>query len=392
MKIEPGLEGAAQGTANGFIAGDDSAPHYEATHRSTPHEAVFNVSETRDCPNFKKGDAFKISGNALFVQSGKGNQFVSNIRVKCPAQRSFCRTVVARLTKILITHERVPLIPDMVISCGRCHGAVTLKHRRPAGIGLKEDFEKYGKDINTIVSLLKNFSIFKTLDESNLKNFVTRFRLKKYNPDSCIIRKGDPSGNLYILLSGRANVLAAGGTRIARLRGGEVFGEMSLVSSEPAEATVSVEETTTVLFIKGQDFLHTLKNYPPLQMYFAWLISRRLSAVNELGSVDLISKPSGRLDRISPLTLVQSINCRQLTGALKLTLPRGFASLAFREGKIVDAEYKKITGKQAFFSILGEVEGGYHFVPELPEPQKLLPELGMFVELLFEGLRLLNVN
>ena len=392
MKIGPGLEGAAQDTAGKFIAGDGSAPHLESTHCSTSHEAVFKITETRDCPNFKKGDAFKISGNALFVQSSKGNEFVSNIRIKCPAQRSVCQTLVAQLTKILITHERVPLIPDMVISCGHCHGAVTLKHRKPAGVGLMEDFQKYGKDINTIVSLLKNFSIFKTLDESNLKDFVTLFRLKKYNPDTCIIRKGDPGSNLFIILSGRANVHAADGTCIARLGDGEVFGEMSLISGGPAEATVSVVETTTVLLIKGQDFLQALKNYPTLQMYFAWLISRRLSAVHEIGSVDLMSTPSGRLDQISPLTLVQSINCRQLTGILKLTLLNGFASLAFREGKIVDAEYKKSTGKQAFYAILGEVEGGFHFEPGLPEQQKLLPELGMFVEMLFEGLRRLNVN
>lgn len=392
FKIGQDLETSTQTTADAFVAGVDNRADFEPKNYSSPHEAVFKVTDVIDCPNFRKGDTIKASGYALSLQPKKGNQFIANIVVKYPAQRTACRTLIAELAKILINHERVSLIPDMAISCGQCQGAITLEYKKPTDIGLVEDFEKYSKDIDTIVSLLKNFSIFKRLDENNLKNFVTLFRLKKYNSNTCIIRQGDPGSNLFIILSGLVEVLAVDGTRIATLGDGEVFGEMSLISGGPAGATVAVLEPAIVLFIKGQDFLHALKNYPSLQMYFARLISRRLSDLSEIASIDLISKTSGRLDRMSPLTLVQSINCRQMTGVLKLTFQKGFASLAFREGKIVEADYNAMKGKQAFFLILGEKEGRFIFTPGLSEQQMLLPELGMFIELLFEGLRIINKN
>jgi CRP/FNR family transcriptional regulator, cyclic AMP receptor protein len=39
---------------------------------------------------------------------------------------------------------------------------------------------------------------------------------------------------------------------------------------------------------------------------------------------------------------------------------------------------------------LGEKEGRFHFVPGLSENEMALPELGMFMELLMEGLRKLD--
>lgn len=353
-------------------------------------EAVFKVKEVTDCPYYRKGDEFRISGNALLLEHNKGNKFISTVIIDLPRQRRECRTLIAKLTRILVEHERVDRIPDRVISCGECHGAIKLEHKKGAAIALLEDIQKHSTDVDTIVSLLSNFSIFKTLDETNLKIFVSLLRLAKYVPNDCIIRTGDPGKNLYIILSGLVDVVDEDGISISKLRKGEVFGEMSLISGDPVGATIKVIEPTTVLYIRGQDFLRVLNRFPSLQMYFARLLSRRLAKSNVMISKEFSSGMTGTLNQMPPVELFQTLNYNQKTGLLKLHLSKGPASFLFKSGGIIQAEYGRKKGKSAFFSVLGEKEGRFHFVPELPDNKISGPEIGMFMELLIEGLRKLD--
>lgn len=350
-------------------------------------EAVFKVVDVKDCPYYQKGDEFKISGNALLLEHNKGNKFISTAIIDLPFQRRECRTLIADLTKILVEHERVDRIPDRVISCGQCKGAIRLEHKKGSSIMLAEDIRQHSTDVNTIASLLSHFSIFRTLNEENLKVFVSMLRLRKYVVNDCIIREGDPGKNLFIILSGLVDVLDRDGNSITRLRNGEVFGEMSLISGDRVGATIKVLEPTTVLYIRGQDFLKVLNRFPSLQMYFARLLSRRLAKSNVLISKEFSSGMTGTLEQMPPAELFQTLNYNQKTGTLKLNLPDGLAELAFRGGGILTATYGDLSGKPAFFSILGEQKGRFHFVPGLSDSEMTLPELGMFMELLMEGLR-----
>jgi CRP/FNR family transcriptional regulator, cyclic AMP receptor protein len=353
-------------------------------------EAVFKVVEVNECPFYRKGDEFRISGNALLLEHNKGNKFISTAIIDLPPQRRECRSLVSELTKILIEHERVDRIPDRVISCGECHGVIRLEHKSGANFALVEDIKKHSNDVTVIASLLSHFSIFRTLSEANLKDLVSLLRLKKYLPNECIIHTGDPGKNLFIVLAGTVDVVDADGISITKLRSGEVFGEMSLISGDPVGATIKVVEPTTVLYINGQDFLKVLNRFPSLQMYFARLLSRRLAKSNVMISKEFSSGMTGTLTQMAPVELVQTLNYNQKTGILRLNLPKGPAFLAFRGGGIVRAEYGTKKGKAAFFTLLGEKEGRFHFVPGLSENEMGLPELGMFMELLLEGLRKLD--
>ncbi len=353
-------------------------------------EAVFKVVDVNDCPYYQKGDEFKISGNALLLEHNKGNKFISTAIIDLPFQRRECRTLIADLTKILVEHERVDRIPDRVISCSQCKGAIKLEYKKGSNIMLVEDIRQHSTDVNTISSLLSHFSIFKTLNADNLKDFVSMLRLRKYVVNDCIIREGDPGKNLFIILSGLVDVLDRDGNSITRLRNGEVFGEMSLISGEPVGATIMVLEPTTVLYIRGQDFLKVLNRFPSLQMYFARLLSRRLAQSNVMISKEFSSGMTGTLEQIPPAELFQIMNYNQKTGTLKLNLPKGLAELAFRGGGILTAKYDQLSGKPAFFAVLGEKKGRFHFVPGLTESEMALPELGMFMELLMEGLRMID--
>lgn len=353
-------------------------------------EARFKVVDVHGCPYYQKGDEFRISGNALLLEHNKGSKFISTAIIDLPFQRRECRTLVSDLTKILVEHERVDRIPDRMISCGQCKGAIKLEYKKSASIALAEDIRQHSTDVNTIAALLSNFSIFRTLTEENLKDLVSMLRLRKHVPNDIIIRKGDPGKNLYIILSGLVDVLDQDGISIAKLQNGEVFGEMSLISGDCVGATIKVLETTTVLYIRGQDFLKVLNRFPSLQMYFARLLSRRLAQSNLLISKEFSSGMTGTLIQMPPVELFQTLNYNQKTGVLKLNLSKGPACLTFRGGSIVNAEYGSKKGKSAFFTMLGEKEGRFHFVPGLEDKDMSLPEMGMFMELLMEGLRKLD--
>jgi CRP-like cAMP-binding protein len=312
-------------------------------------EAVFKVVDVKDCPYYQKGDEFKISGNALLLEHNKGNKFISTAIIDLPFQRRECRTLIADLTKILVEHERVDRIPDRVISCGQCKGAIRLEHKKGSTIMLAEDIRQHSTDVNTIASLLSHFSIFKTLNEANLKEFVSMLRLRKYVVNDCIIREGDPGKNLFIILSGLVDVLDRDGNSITKLRNGEVFGEMSLISGDRVGATIKVIEPTTVLYIRGQDFLKVLNRFPSLQMYFARLLSRRLAKSNVMISKEFSSGMTGTLEQMPPAELFQTLNYNQKTGTLKLKLSKGPAEFALRGGAILKAQYNQLNGKPAFF-------------------------------------------
>ncbi|MBT8342110.1 MAG: DUF4388 domain-containing protein [Desulfatitalea sp.] len=353
-------------------------------------EAVFKVVGLPGCPYYKNGDEFKISGNALLLEHNKGSKFISTAIIDLPKHRGECRTLIAELTKILVTHERVDRIPESNISCGKCHSEIRLEHKKVTNIALVEDIRKHSTDVNAIASLLSNFSIFRTLDEVSLKDFVSMLRLIKYSPDDCVITKGEPGRNLYIILSGLVNVVDDDGHSITKLRNGEVFGEMSLISGDPVGATIKVIEPTTVLFIRGQDFLKVLNRFPSLQMYFARLLSRRLAKSNVMMSKEFSSGMTGTLSQMPPVELFQTMNYNQKTGVLALNCAKGPASIMFRNGAIIQAKYGRKTGRSAFFDVLGEKKGRFHFVPGLPDAEMNMPEMGMFMELLMEGLRKLD--
>ena len=355
-------------------------------------EASFKVISVSDCPFYRPGDEFKISGNALLLEHSKGSKFISTIIIDLPPKRRECRSLVAELNNILVTHERIDRIPDSVIACPACNGEIRLEYKSGVSIALVKDIQKYSSDVGTIASLLGNFSIFKTLAHDDLREFVSLLRLKKYTPGDTILTKGEPGKHLYIILSGAVNVVDHDGLSITKLHNGEVFGEMSLISGDPIGATIRVVEPTTVLFIRGQDFLKVLNRFPSLQMYFARLLSRRLAESNVMMSKELSSGMTGTLNQMPLVELLQTLNYNQKTGTLKLNLSKGPARLLFRSGSIIRAEYGSSKGKKAFFSIIGEKKGRFQFVPGLTEKENTTPQLGMFMELLMEGLRLLDEN
>jgi CRP-like cAMP-binding protein len=350
-------------------------------------DVVFRVTEVRECPCYKVGDEFRLSGNALLLELKNESTFVSTAVVSPPFKKQSCRKLIADIVHLLIEHGSVDRIPPAPLNCSGCSGTIRVETLEGA-VGKSNGGRKARhRNLDMVAGILSNFSIFQTLDQHNLKEIVSLLKLRKAATGETILKKGAPAQNLYILLSGVVDVLDEEGLKLSSLRKGDVFGEMSLISGEPVGATVKVVEPATIIYIRGRDFKQILNKFPSIQMYLAKLLAQRLAKSNLVVAEEIASGMIGRLSEMPPAELFQTLNLNQKTGRLLLNLADGDATILFRQGELVSADYGPYQGKEAFFAVLREKEGRFKFHPHPEMDADSGRVIAPIMELLLEGLR-----
>ena len=346
----------------------------------------FHVCETRHCPLFRYGDVFQVSGIAVYMESNGENSFINTSVVHTPPGRGNCKILNGDLTRIIIEYERADQIPDCMISCSGCTGSIRLEHfRAAANEGMAEDASS---QLGKIIHLLSNFAFFRNIDQNNLSNVLKYFKLKDFKKNQIIIRKGDPGGFFYIVVTGQVDILNDAGIPISTLRQGEVFGEMSLICEENVGATVQTGADAQLLCVEHKHFKTILQKYPTLQNYFTRLLARRLTDSNKIRSDDYASGMIGKLEEIPPEALFQTLNVNNKTGILTITqLQNGTARFSLRQGALIKATYAGSKGEAAFYEVLREKQGRFKFTPGLPPEDFDIPEIGYFMKLLMQGLQ-----
>jgi CRP-like cAMP-binding protein len=96
-------------------------------------------------------------------------------------------------------------------------------------------------------------------------------------PGDVLVKEGQTSDGLYVVLSGEVEIDAQG-KRIATLKEGEVFGEMSLLTRSPASATVRAMRRTSLLRLPKQDFDTLILSHPQVLEHVSVLIDSRQRA------------------------------------------------------------------------------------------------------------------
>jgi len=346
----------------------------------------FRICETRHCPLFRYGDLFQISGIAISMENNGEHSFINTTVVHSPLHRGTCKILNGDLTKIIIEYERADQIPDCMISCSGCTGSIRLEHFRP--LRSEDAPDGPANQISSMLHLLSDFSFFRNIDQNNLNSVIQHFSLRDYKHNEIILRKGDPGGFFYIVVSGQVEILNDAGISISSLKQGEVFGEMSLICEENIGATVQAGSDCQLLYIGHKQFKTILQKYPALQIYFTRLLAKRLTDSNKIRSDDYASGMIGKLEEIPPEALFQTLNLNHKTGILTITqLPKGTARFSLRQGGLIKASYAGSKGENAFYEVLREKSGRFKFTPGLPPEDFDIPEIGYFMKLLMEGLQ-----
>jgi len=84
-----------------------------------------------------------------------------------------------------------------------------------------------------------------------------------------------------VVLSGEVEV-RRGNELLARLREGELFGEMSLLTKAPAIATVTAARRTSLLRLPKEDFNTVMMTHPQVLELVANLADQRRRAAEQL--------------------------------------------------------------------------------------------------------------
>jgi CRP-like cAMP-binding protein len=127
--------------------------------------------------------------------------------------------------------------------------------------------------------------IFRPFTKADRRLVMERFRARYVARGEVIIREGAASDGLYVILDGAVDVLkkkAGADTTVARLREGDLFGEMSLLRKTPASATVVVSRGGTLLKLPRPAFDALVTAYPQILELVAELSDERSEALEAI--------------------------------------------------------------------------------------------------------------
>jgi cAMP-dependent protein kinase regulator len=115
---------------------------------------------------------------------------------------------------------------------------------------------------------------------------VERFRCRDAPAGSVLIAQGMRADGLYVLLSGRADVLRydqSGAERmVSSIRPGDFVGEMSLLTGKAAVATVRTATRALVLHLPTASFREVIMTHPQVLALIGELAADRQSRLDEL--------------------------------------------------------------------------------------------------------------
>ncbi|MDP3153864.1 MAG: cyclic nucleotide-binding domain-containing protein [Archangium sp.] len=126
-------------------------------------------------------------------------------------------------------------------------------------------------------NLMNQAAIFAPFNRNDRRDLVQKFRARDVNRGDVLVKEGATSDGLYVVLSGEV-AIEAKGNRIATLKEGQVFGEMSLLMRTPASATVRAIRHTSLLRLPKTDFDSLILSHPQVLEHVSVLIDERMKS------------------------------------------------------------------------------------------------------------------
>jgi CRP-like cAMP-binding protein len=347
---------------------------------------VFIITEDDHCPLYNVREELRVSEGVLLL----------------PAAKPTCLTLAKDLIEIALADSSYEKYSQGVtqkakFECGGCTGLISFEYKKDkefATVQMKllvatERREKI-LEIKHFAGLLRSIPMFKVLSDDDLVDLATLLELSDFPWQFPITQKGDPGNRLFILLSGRAEVIDEQGVVLAELGKGEVFGEMSLLSGERVSTTIMAAVPCQVAIMSQKNFKHVLNRFPTLQVFFYKLLVSRITKMNEQRAEELSSGMVGQVSDISIVELCQMVNSSQKTGRLHLENNDLRGLILFNEGELVHVEYNNHQGRDAFYEIIGIDSGRFKFTQGLSPKEKKLDVLGGFMGMIMEGMKRLD--
>ena len=127
--------------------------------------------------------------------------------------------------------------------------------------------------------LLKSVDLFKTIPGDILSKIAQLAIELQLATNEKIFNEGDYGDSLYVIISGKVNVMR-NGQSIAVLEQGNCIGEMSLLDQEPRSAGALAVEDSILLKIDQEGFYELMSSNPDIMKQIVMMLTRRVRAMN----------------------------------------------------------------------------------------------------------------
>jgi glucose-6-phosphate 1-dehydrogenase len=153
-----------------------------------------------------------------------------------------------------------------------------------------ELIERDGRRWVEIVSrdVLKKVPLFGECDSVFLNSVLLALRPVAYSPGDYIVRKGELSDQMYLVIRGQVEVIAGDGRVLSTLGDGSFFGEIGLLLSQPRTASIRATTYCDTFVLNRQDFVKVLRDYPQFARSFLEIARDRYKAA--VGEADLLAE------------------------------------------------------------------------------------------------------
>lgn len=145
------------------------------------------------------------------------------------------------------------------------------------------------EDRNALLAKVELFA--EALTDGELAALARDMELRLHKAGETLIRQGEPGASMFVLAEGLAHVEARDGeghiARVSRLRPGQIFGEMSLLTGEPRAATVIADSDAAVFEIAKESLAPLLVARPAIAETTSRLIAARRLGLDEALSAGL---------------------------------------------------------------------------------------------------------
>lgn len=151
--------------------------------------------------------------------------------------------------------------------------------RRPRAAGVTPGKRRGSEDSQIAAALLRGVPLLEDFGDDDIGHLAQAMIRRELRAGTCAVRQGDSGRSLFLVAEGVLDVVhrCEDGTRVslARMRPGDMFGEMSLLTEQPRSADV-VARIDTVVFELDKDHLDpVLENQPALREGLTRLMTAR---------------------------------------------------------------------------------------------------------------------
>ena len=129
------------------------------------------------------------------------------------------------------------------------------------------------------VLILKNIPLFANLPEAALSDIISASEETAAMIGTDIVKEGEIWNDLYIILQGQVR-MHRNGQAVQEYNALSTFGELAALDAEPAKATITALDDTTMFKIAGPALYRLMNEHKSLERNLFKMLCQRLRSAN----------------------------------------------------------------------------------------------------------------